>query len=200
MSRSRFLASSRWTLTSAAKPSLRPSQTCQMNGRWWKRLQCCSKNWSRSQVSRDLPAQSASASSWSRMDGFPTAGLDGFPGVDQQRQQALVGGLFTTHRRQTGDAVIINMMGEHFTTGDPGAGFVGQLHLIIAFSGPAIAQQAGDSDLQRVGRGLRVTVKDPLGRVVGVGLRQAVGVAFGGDLLPVGEVEGNFDEGGVGDI
>ena len=139
--------------------------------------------------------------------GFPTAGLDGFPGVDQQRQQALVGGFFAAHRGQAGDAVVVNVVGECFAPGDPGAGFVGELHLLLpsptgrgvggegAFSRPAIAQQAGDSDLQRVNRGLRVTVKNPLGRVVGVGLRQAVGIAFGGDLLPVGEVEGDFDEG-----
>ena len=138
--------------------------------------------------------------------------MDGFPGVDQQRQQALVGGFFAAHRRQTDDAVVVNMMGEHFATSDPGAGFVGKLHFLLpsptgrgvggegAFSRPAIAQQAGNSDLQRVNRGLRVTVKDPLGRIVRVGFRQTVRVAFGGDLLPVGEVEGNFDKSGVGDF
>ena len=43
-------------------------------------------------------------------------------------------------------------------------------------------------------------MKEPLGRVVGVGLGQAIGVLFLGGFGPVGEVEGNFDQGGVGDI
>ena len=54
--------------------------------------------------------------------------------------------------------------------------------------------------MQRVGGGLGVAVEQPLRGVVGVGLGQAVGVALGGDLLPVGEVEGDFDQRGVGDV
>jgi hypothetical protein len=34
-----------------------------------------------------------------------------------------------------------------------------------------------------------MTVKDPLGGVVGIGFREAVGVFFGGDFGPVVEVE-----------
>ena len=58
---------------------------------------------------------------------------------------------------------------------------------------PAVAHQAGDRHLQRVGGGQRVAVEQPLRGVVGVGLGQAVGVALGCDLLPVGEVEGDFE-------
>ena len=45
-----------------------------------------------------------------------------------------------------------------------------------------------------------VAVEDPLCGVVGIGFGETVGVAFGGDLGPVVEVEGDFDESGVGDI
>lgn len=38
-------------------------------------------------------------------------------------------------------------------------------------------------------------VEQLLRRVVGVGLGEAVGVLFTGDGLPVGEVEGDLDEG-----
>ena len=42
--------------------------------------------------------------------------------------------------------------------------------------------------------------EEPLRRVVAVRLGQTVRVLLGGDGLPVGEVEGNFDEGGVSDL
>ena len=43
-------------------------------------------------------------------------------------------------------------------------------------------------------------MEDPLGGVVGIGFREAVRVLIGGDLFPVFDVEGDFDEGGVGDL
>ena len=42
--------------------------------------------------------------------------------------------------------------------------------------------------------------EDPLSGIVGIGFREAVGVLIGSDLLPVIEVEGNFDEGGISDF
>ena len=59
---------------------------------------------------------------------------------------------------------------------------------------PAVAHQARHCHLQRVGGGLGVAVEQPLRGVVGIGLGQAVGVALGSDLLPVGEVEGDFSK------
>lgn len=38
----------------------------------------------------------------------------------------------------------------------------------------------------------------PLGGIVGVGFGQAVGIFFFGDLGPVVEIKGNFDQGGIG--
>ena len=46
----------------------------------------------------------------------------------------------------------------------------------------------------------RIAVADPLGGVVGIGLREAVGVLVGGDLLPVIEVEGDFDKSACRDV
>ena len=36
-------------------------------------------------------------------------------------------------------------------------------------------------------------MKNPLGRIIRVGLGQTVGVFLGGDFLPVFEVEGDFN-------
>jgi hypothetical protein len=49
--------------------------------------------------------------------------------------------------------------------------------------------------LERIGGGLRVAVENPLRRVVGIGFGQTFGVTFGGDFLPVGEIEWNLYEG-----
>ena len=43
-------------------------------------------------------------------------------------------------------------------------------------------------------------MKDPLSRVVRIGLGQTVRVFFLGELGPVVEIEGDFDQCGVGDI
>ena len=45
-----------------------------------------------------------------------------------------------------------------------------------------------------------MAVEEPLRRVVAVRLGQAVGIFLGGDFLPVGEVEWNFDQRRIGDI
>ena len=79
----------------------------------------------------------------------------------------------------------------------PSASAVEVVRLLI---GPAVAEQPGDGDLERVGRALRVALEEPLGRVVAVGFGEAVGVLLGGDVLPAFEVEGNLDERGVSDI
>ena len=41
----------------------------------------------------------------------------------------------------------------------------------------------------------RIAVEDPLGGVVRVGFREAEGVTFGGNLLPVIKIKGNLDQG-----
>ena len=118
--------------------------------------------------------------------GLPAAGLHGLPGGNQQLEQAVMRGRLAAHRGQADDAVVVGVLGQHFAAGNPGAGLVGQFHRRVGLGRPAVAGQAGDGDLQRVGGGLRVAVEQPLGGVVGVRLGQAVGVALGGDLLPVG--------------
>ena len=45
-----------------------------------------------------------------------------------------------------------------------------------------------------------MAVEYPLGRIIGVGFGQAVGVFFLCDFCPVVEVERDFDQRGVGDI
>lgn len=42
-------------------------------------------------------------------------------------------------------------------------------------------------------------MKNPLGRIVGVGLWKALGIQFLGDFSPVSKVEGNFQKGVFGD-
>ena len=78
---------------------------------------------------------------------------------------------------------------------------VGQrVELVRLLIGPAVAEQPGHGDLERVGRALRVALEEPLGGVVAVGFGEAVGVFLGGDLLPAFEVEGDLDERSVRDI
>ena len=45
-----------------------------------------------------------------------------------------------------------------------------------------------------------MAVEDPLGGIIGVGLGETVGVVFLGNFGPVVEVEGDLDQGGVGDF
>ncbi len=78
---------------------------------------------------------------------------------------------------------------------------VGQrIEVVRLLIGPAVAEQPGHGDLERVGRAVRVALEEPLGRVVAVGFGEAVRVFLGGDLLPAFEVERDFDERGVGDV
>jgi hypothetical protein len=49
-----------------------------------------------------------------------------------------------------------------------------------------------DGHLKRTLAGLRVAVEDPLGRVVAVGVGEAVGILLFCNLLPVIKVEGDF--------
>ena len=113
--------------------------------------------------------------------------------VKQQLEQAVMRGRLAAHRGQADDAVVVGVLGQFLAACNPCAGLVGQLHRRVGFGRPAVAGQASDGDLQRVGGGLGVAVEQPLRGVVGVGLGQAVGVALGGDLLPVGEVETNLE-------
>ena len=45
-----------------------------------------------------------------------------------------------------------------------------------------------------------MTVEDPLSGIIGVGAGEPVGISFVGDLGPVVEVEGHFDQRGVGNL
>ena len=51
-----------------------------------------------------------------------------------------------------------------------------------------------------MGEGRRMAVEKPLGRVVRIRFWQAVGIALGSDLLPIGKVEGNLDKRSVRDL
>ena len=90
-----------------------------------------------------------------------------------------------------------------------------RVHPWFQLGRPAVAEQAGDGDLkhgligaQRAMRGpfalfvpdhraAGMAVEDPLGRVVGVGLGEAVRVFFGGDLTPVVGIERNAFKSGI---
>ena len=82
----------------------------------------------------------------------------------------------------------------HGGDGDDAVGVGQRVELVRLLIGPAVAEQTGHGDLERVGRALRVALEEPLGRVVAVGLGEAVRVLLGGDLLPVLEVEGDLRE------
>lgn len=136
----------------------------------------------------------------------------------QQIQQAVGGSSFSAHRGNAHNAVSISMGQKSFAPLYPLALFFGQFHVFIQFSGPAIAEQAGHSHMQHRGvlaqravgcpfgvfipnyRATGVPVKNPLGGVIGIGLRQAVGVFFGGNGCPVVKVKGDFDKGSIGDV
>ena len=113
-------------------------------------------------------------------------------GFGEQRTQAIHGCRFAAHGRQADDAVVVDQAVEFLAACDPVTRLVREFHLGIRFRRPAVAEQTGDGNLQRISGGFRVAVENPLRRVVGIGFGQAVGVAFGGDVLPVGEVEGTL--------
>ena len=71
--------------------------------------------------------------------GLPAAGLHGFPGVNQQLEQAVMGSRLAAHRRQADDAVVVDMLGQRFAASNPGAGLVGQLHIRRCLGRPAVA-------------------------------------------------------------
>ena len=75
-----------------------------------------------------------------------------------------------------------------------------RIEVVRFLIGPAVAEQPGHGDLERVGRALRVALEEPLGGVVAVGFGEAVRVFLGGDLLPAFEVEGDLDQRGVRDV
>jgi hypothetical protein len=96
---------------------------------------------------------------------------------------------------QTPNTVVIPQAVQIFATGDPGSSRVGEFHALATLSCWARAalrasgSPAGGRLPLAAGRWRAgVAVHDPLLRVVGIGFGQAVGVAFGCDLLPVCEV------------
>ena len=121
--------------------------------------------------------------------------VEGAEGGGEELAQAGSGGLLAVERWEADDAVFV---GEGFQPIGAEGGAIGEAAAGLAR--PAVAEQAGDGDVERLGGACRMAVEEPLRRVVAVRLGQAVGVFLGGDFLPVGEVEGDFDEGSVRDI
>ena len=160
---------------------MRPSQRCQTKGRLWNRLQCCSKKLLRSQSSSVVPGLAPASV---EQLGLQRRGPFRPEGGPQDLAQPLGGGRLAPDGGDGDDAVVV------------GQG-VEVVRLLIR---PAVAEQPGHGDLERVGRALRVALEEPLGRVVAVGLGETVRVFLGGDLLPAFEVERNLDEGGVCDV
>jgi hypothetical protein len=60
---------------------------------------------------------------------------------------------------------------------------------------PVVAEEARDSDLERIGGVGRIALEEPLRRVIGVGLGQRAGLV--GDLAPAWQIKRNLDEGQV---
>lgn len=69
---------------------------------------------------------------------LPASRLDGFPGVDQQRQQALVGGLFAAYGGQADDADVVGVDSQGLAAGDPGASLVGEFDLVVRLGRPGV--------------------------------------------------------------
>ena len=178
-------------MTSAWKPSRRPSQTCQTKGRWWNSAQCCLKNPSRSQSSRLLPAKPASASSAARR----AADHAGLKASAISAASLSPVGASPLERRQADDAVLVGVTFEPVrakrrAVHEAGAGL----------ARPAIARETGDGDLERCAGARRVAVEQPLGRVVRMRLGQPVRIAFRRNLPPIIEIEGDLDQGCVRNV
>jgi hypothetical protein len=109
----------------------------------------------------------------------------GAEGGGQQVTQAGGGGLFAVDGREADDAVGV---GEAFEAVGIERGAIRKTAAGLAR--PAVAQQAGERDVERLLGAFRVAVEKPLRRVAGIGFGQAVRVFLGGDALPVAEVEG----------
>ena len=105
-------------------------------------------------------------------------------GGGEELLEAFGRGAFAAQGREADDAVLV---GEGFQPVRAERRAVGEFRAGLA--GPAVAEQPGDGDLQRVIRAARVAVEKPLCRVVRMRLRQALRVFLGGDSLPMGEVE-----------
>ena len=120
--------------------------------------------------------------------------VEGAEGGGEELAQAGGSGLLAVERREADDTVFV---GEGFQAVGAESGAIGEAAAGLAR--PAVAEQASDGDVERLGGACRMAVEEPLRRVVAVRLGQAVGVFFGGDFLPVGEVEGDFDQSRVGD-
>lgn len=117
--------------------------------------------------------------------GLPFVAISG----GEKLLEAFGRGAFAAQGREADDAVLV---GEGFQPVRPESRAVREFRAGLAR--PAVAEQPGDGDLQRVVRAARLAVEKPLRRVVRMRLRQAVRVSFGGDSLPVGEVEGDFSK------
>ena len=71
--------------------------------------------------------------------------------------------------------------------------FVGEFHFCIKLRRPAVAKQSSNSYLERIIALCRMSMENPLRRVVGVRLGQAVGIFLLSYFCPIVEVERDFD-------
>ena len=114
-------------------------------------------------------------------------------GGGEQGAQTGGGGLFPVQGRQADDAVSICQRFQPIRAEGRAIGKTG-----TGLARPLIAEQARHGHVQWLVRARRVAVEQPLRRVAGKRLRQAIGIFLSGDFLPVGEVEGDFFERRVG--
>ena len=78
-----------------------------------------------------------------------------------------MGRLFTPHRGQADDAVVVGVDGQGLAAGFPGEPLFGQLHRFIGLGWTGVAEQTFTRYLQRVGLFMRFPVRDPLIGVIG---------------------------------
>ena len=97
--------------------------------------------------------------------------VEGAEGGSEELTQASSGGLLAVERRQADKTVFV---GEGFQAVGAKGRAIGKAAAGLAR--PAVAEQAGDGDVERLGGARRMAVEEPLRRVVGIGLGQAVGV------------------------
>ena len=109
--------------------------------------------------------------------GDERAFVEGAEGGGEELAQAGGGGLLAVERRKADDAVFV---GEGFQAVGAEGGAIGEAAAGLAR--PAVAEQAGDGDVEWLGGARRMAVEEPLCWVVAIGLGQAVGVFFLGDF------------------
>ena len=135
--------------------------------------------------------------------GAPARAVGGTEKVLQAVRRRTLSG----HGREADDAVRVGVGVERGGFFREGAGRFGELHRLVPLGRPAVADEAGDGDVERRGEGAAgvlgvggVAVEEPLRGIVRLRLRQAVRVFFLCHLLPTLQVEGDFDESSISDL